>query len=178
MFRKSRRAEPSSALAIVFAQLPKLTATELAEVRQRMAFLRPLSGGGPVDVGEQIVIDAIHSVLRENGLGASIEQVTKSNVHVSFLEKLPALHAFLATASTQRNHQRAVLQIGVELLYQHLTGIGIPVGVRALMAHIHRVPEFINQAFPGYARAGLLPWVIRKYESRTRKNNGTDNRTS
>jgi hypothetical protein len=166
MIRRSRQAEQSSALTTVLAELPKLTAAELAEVRQRITFLRTLSGDGPVDVGEQIVIDAIHIVLRENGLGASTEQVTKSNVHASFLEKLPALHEFLAMASSNRNHQRAVLQIGVELLYKHLTDLGIPVGVRALMAHIHRVPEFINAAFPGYVRAGLTPWIIHAVERR------------
>lgn len=161
MSRRSRR-EPSPALAAVIAQLPNLDPAELAEVRERIAALRMLAGSGPVDIGEQLVIDAIHAVLRNNGMGASLEQVTKSSVHTSFVEKLPAIHEYLEKASSERNVQRAILQLGVDLLYRHLTSHGIPVGVRVLMAHIHRVPEFINAAFPGYAELGMLHWVIGK----------------
>jgi hypothetical protein len=154
--------------------LPKLDAAELAEVRQHLALLRTLAGEGPVDVDEQLVIDAISIVLRENGMGASIEQFTGSSAHVSFKEKLPDLHAFLALASKQRNEQRAILYVGVSLLYDHLIKFGIPVGTRVLMTHIHRVPEFINAAFPGYTRAGLLPWIMHRMAHR-RNTDGTDN---
>lgn len=173
MSRRSRQADLSP-LTIVLEQLPKLTITELHQVKQRIGYLRTVADAGPVDVDEQIVIDAISAVLRENGIAITTDQVANSPVHTSFLEKLPALHTFLATASPKRNHQRALLQLGVELLYAHLTKIGIPVGVRTLMAHIHRIPEFINIAFPGYAQAGLLSWITRAATVRRRTTDADD----
>lgn len=167
----------SDALKAIFAALPKLTADELEEVRTRIAVLRGLSGpvaridtpSGTIASGSQIehiVLEAIRYILMDNGVLFSVQQATHSPAYPSFKRKLPDIQDYVYAVSTRRIDQQAIVSLGIDLMYSHLFRLGIPVGARVLMTNVHRMSEFINRAFPGYARAGTLSWIISHPDTR------------
>jgi hypothetical protein len=56
--------------------------------------------------------------------------------------------------------QRALLSLGVELLYRDLTTRNIPCSSRVLLAQMFRLPATFSKHFPGYARHGILGLVV------------------
>lgn len=153
--------------------LPALSDTELIELVARIKSLREVGHalvgvGASVASDEQLVLDVIGQQLARMGveyppaallLLAARKKLADGH---SFREKIPPLMQFLSRAHPTLIGQRAILALGVELLYRDITARGLVVTHRTLMAHIHRVPPVLDRHFPGYARAGLLGWVVDK----------------
>lgn len=56
----------------------------------------------------------------------------------------------------------ALTRVGVNELIDGMLEMGWPVSAVTIMSNIHRIPAVLNQAFPGYAAAGLLHLVVRE----------------
>ena len=78
----------------------------------------------------------------------------------TFAPKVRDLMPYIRAAHDQRSGQHALLRLGLQLLYDDMTDRQLAVSARTLLANIHRVPAVLNKAFPNYAKAGLLHWVV------------------
>jgi hypothetical protein len=110
-----------------------------------------------------LVLEAIASVLFSFGLEfASVTFLRKSSNYAAFREKMPPLFRFLRQNSVNQTEMRGLLHLGVSLLVEDMKRLTMPIAGRMVLAHIHRLPEVVNLAFPGYAESGLLGMIIRR----------------
>jgi hypothetical protein len=154
--------------------LPKLNADELAELQGRISYLSqnaPASSSKaqqPVDADTDMILETLVRALSSMGVEfSSVAMLRSAQQYAAFKQKAPHVLAFLRHACpNNRVQQIAVLTIGIKLLYANLERMGLQASSRYVMAHIHRVPSILNEAFPGYARAGVLGWIARGRKSK------------
>ena len=77
-----------------------------------------------------------------------------------FRQNVPGVMQFLDRARLSRGERTTLLKVGIRLLYQNLTQMGIAVSAMTLMQHFHRLPACINRAYPTYAENGYLRLVV------------------
>lgn len=157
--------------------LPKLSVDELLTIRGRIAYLLPLKGvslktlpavsesppAAPSNSDTDLVLEQIDAYLRGKAIEFTTVQLLRASPQFrSFRDKVPGVMTFIRNATTERNEQRLLLDLAIDLLYRYLIKRGLPVGGRILMQQIHRVPDVINAQFPGYAQAGMLPMIVRR----------------
>lgn len=156
-----------SAVDQIDALLPQLTREQLERLSARARALAQLSETTPADDGETaasgevMVIDVVAQVLTGMGVECPTAGVLQRAADARFRRKLPGLLSYLRRGHPQRAGQLVLLRLGIELLYLDMTEAGYPTTARTLMGHIHRLPAAINRAFPGYARAGMLAWIVK-----------------
>lgn len=110
------------------------------------------------------LLETITKHMQTKGLDLTgFKQASNSPGIKAFEEKAPDVCKFIRrNAKGNKNHQRAMLRLGVELLQQNLVQLpGFSANTRAMMAHSHRIVGLINNAFPGYAENGLLHLVMK-----------------
>lgn len=149
------------------ALLPNLSLDELRMLSGRVRALMEVTPENgqvlEVDDDEGFVLGCIAEQLSRMSIEYVSMKVLRSQRGIAaFRDKVPGLMKYLSSNDRSRIEQRAILSMGVELLYENLIENGIPVSARMLMAHVHRIPSVLNAAFPGYAKAGLLTWVVKK----------------
>lgn len=150
-------------LKTILRDLPKLKPAERERVRVCLASLKsnivPLTAE-PDDDCDQ-VLNAIVATLKKSGVEfVSVPRLRNSQGYRAFTEKVNEVMVYISKATTNKVQQRAILQLGVELLYRNLLELKLPATAYLLMAQIHRLPAVLNRAFPGYAESGLLFWVV------------------
>lgn len=161
-----------SDLEAVLAALPQLSPDERAAVEARLKALRALSGGLPApeaqdsaspaptdDAVGEVAESIARVVLRKSGervAAAGLRRVAGAG----FREKAEGVVAFAGSHAPDRVRRRALLDLGVGLLYAAILEQGGSASSRTLMQQLHRLPAILDEAFPGYASAGLLRMVI------------------
>lgn len=162
----------------VVAALPLLSPDERARVGAALKAIGGVSGtlGSAVPGGESTedvsdealgVIAAV--VLRLSGERAHPAVLRRSSQFPAFAPKTADLGQFFAQHAPARAQRRALLAVGVELLYRDLARAGMSVTSRTLMSCVHQVPGVLDKAFPGYARAGHLGMIVGAGASAHRK---------
>lgn len=96
----------------------------------------------------------------------SMEMLRQSTDFPGMVQKVPPLMAFLNREKMDRVQRRMLLGIAFEILYEEKTRLGAACSSRVIMRELHRVPALIDSQFPGYARNGLLPFIVRAYSNR------------
>ena len=160
--------EPSRSLAKVMAELPLLTKQELGKVVALVNHLRGTDvSEKQVDISDKddamFVLDTLCQTL--SGLGVehtSATMLRTASQYSAFKGKVPGIMQYVRRQCPTRVKQRALLVVGITLLYENMVTIGLPVSSRYLMGQIHRFPSVLNAEFPGYAHAGLLGMVVRE----------------
>ena len=163
---------PPTAAAIL-AALPHLPVADLQQVEQRCKALRGLGNAGAADLADsapgaadsdsEVILRAISEQLRRLGAEFASVPVLRRAATASFRAKAAEVMDYIrASGITNRVEQAAVATVAVELLYENMTQMGVMVSSRTLLAHVHRLPAALNRAFPGYAAAGILCWIVRK----------------
>lgn len=162
-------------LTQIKAQLDALTPSQRANIRQYLAMREAL---GAVERYEkeqfdaaQLMLEAIADITRRNGNDMTPpHRLRKTPNYKEFKQKHDeGLSEFLRDAvKRNRVKLRALVWLSVKLLYRHLVEMGVPVSARMMMNHIHRIPSVLDDAFPGYARSGLLGIVIKEEDRRVR----------
>lgn len=143
---------------------------EWAEFNRRIKPLRQLDKGAPgIDLREVGNLDAdliaqmIVTTLQNMGVEfTSVKTLSISSEYKTLAEKAPEVMQFIRQAVKARNQQRALLSLGITLLYENMTKAGYTTTARSLMNNIHRLPSIFNQHFPGYAKAGMLGMVLKE----------------
>lgn len=161
----------------IVSQLPSLTAEEKTYVLGALKASNVASGVAAGALGEQVlkvgrqadvdatfVLDILCRRLASLGVErANPNALIKASQYQSFKTKVPDLMQWLKDAGcTTRHLQSHAIGMGFELLYKDNAARGFQVGSRPLMAQVHRIPNIINQQFPGYGSSGLLSWAIKR----------------
>lgn len=150
-----------SKLQTIIDLLPQLSAEELNSVSSRISALRNISSPRSMDNDEnwalQCVCDVLASIGVEYPLVGTLQKVID---RPTFRVKLVEINHFFNKSKLNRIERRAVLMIGIELLYTNMQEIGIPVSSRTLILQFHRIPAILNKNFPGYASCGFLGMLI------------------
>lgn len=151
-------------LQIVLLLLPQLSATQLRDVQARVNVLLQFdtSVAGPEDSDVELVLFAIAQTIAGLGIPVSVPLMKKSSSYPSFKSSVPLLMHFIRKATKDRTEQQALLRMGVMMLYQDLEWMKVPTTPRTLMQQILNLPASLDKRFPGYAKNGMLSWVLQK----------------
>lgn len=143
----------------IVRQLGALSDGERLALLNRLMALKSL---GNTETGSDVsfVLGAVSDLLRGQGVEFASPTVLLRQADKNFKDKVPDLMAFLASAHPTRQGQRALLMVALDLLHQDISKAGYPVAAGVLLRHIHRLPATLNRHFPGYARAGMLGWIV------------------
>lgn len=150
----------NAAHSALFRQLADLSPADLDAVALRIKALRSL-GNAPASASdfETTVAHVIVEVLDAVGDKVPLAMVRGLMRESKIREKIAVVEDFLEAVSGKRM-RRNVLKLGVDLLYQNLTGMNLPATAGTILRHFNRIPAVINSNYPGYAAAGLLPVII------------------
>jgi hypothetical protein len=143
----------------IIRQLGGLSDSERLQLLNRLKALQSL-GNSEMGSDTQFVLGAISDLLRSHGIEFASPGVLVRQADHQFEGKLPDLMAFLSQAHPTRAGQRALLMVALDLLYRDIADRGLPVAAGVLLRHVHRIPATLNKHFPGYARAGMLGWIV------------------
>lgn len=166
-------------LKSIEAQIFKLDPDELSHLKRRIDTMLTAAGrktSGHLipskdhDADEHWMLAEICSVLQSRGLGVLYPARLRTMRGMdAFREKLPALAGYIKRAAPKQIQRRAIFRLGVELLYDNLVEMNVPITEVTLLGHIHRLPAVLDVHFPGYAASGMLAWIIREVRTpRTR----------
>jgi hypothetical protein len=150
--------------------LPHLSKEDLLQVHKAVGACLSLNGHGSVPAKDEVVssIDPmlviISKVLQSRGLEfSSPYMLSRSNAYTKFrVEHAPAISKFFEAQGLSHVEQALLLDTGIRLLIDRLQARGMSVSGRTLLWYMHQLPSTIDQAFPGYASAGLLSKIIHK----------------
>lgn len=176
-------------LTNILAQLPQLSVEDRRTIKQRLVALetlespskigafaedprKPLKMGvsedpqngrfSPKSLENNDILGAICDFMAFSGVETPHFGVLQRLSNKAFEDKIPAIASYLGSSDLTKLQRRAILFVGVQLLYDNLCEMGIAVTSRTLMSHIHRLPACLNRAFPGYAKMGHLRFIVRK----------------
>lgn len=155
----------------VISLLPKLSAAELVEVGMAVRMLGNLDGGpapsGP-SISEDWVLSGIATYLVRKGLlpeKHAMLDLKRRNAYQQYLLKLPALMLFLnklqADNGLGRRHQVTLSFLCARSLGDMLSDRNY-FSVAAMLSQIDKIPEALDLAYPGYARAGMFGFVLKQ----------------
>jgi hypothetical protein len=150
-----------TALTSIIRQLPSLSDAERNVLLKRLKALASLGPSNVEVAGDNMfVLGCVAELLSRHGIEHASAPVLARQADREFEGKLPELLSFLEKAHPSRSGQRALLMMGLDLLYRDMAERGLPVSAGTLLRHIHRIPATLNKHFPGYARAGMLGWIV------------------
>lgn len=159
----------------IIGLLPKLSDSELKALRSRVnALLSFSSEAGPAGQVVSLnppnleahfvdeVTDALCKAAGARGHFVERPAVLRASHYNDYARKVRTVVApFIEHAKISNKTQRlAFVNLSLELLARNLCDLGVPCTAWNLMRHAHRVPHVIELAFPGYAEAGMLSWVV------------------
>lgn len=154
----------------VIAALPCLSPDERIKLIERIKAMQALVPGGAGTpgpaaargglVGDEVLEVIAATVLRLSGERVYPAGLRRSSQFPAFAVKAEALGRFLAQHALTQVQRRALLAVGIDLLYRDLARTGMSVTSRTLMSCVHQVPGVLDKAFPGYGRAGLLGMIV------------------
>lgn len=153
----------------IIALLPKLTHAELAEVRTAIKMLGALDGGpapaAPTQ-GDDWLLSGIATYLVRRGLlpeSKAFFELKRRDAYKQYLSKLPALMGFL-TKLEQDNKLGRRHRITVAFLCARSLGDMLErrnyFSVGAMLSQIDKMPEALDNAYPGYIEAGLFGFIL------------------
>jgi hypothetical protein len=155
--------------------IEKLNGSELVRLQSEITALLSLRSGRNHDAEDSNDVEdirfglrAICHMLQRNGLEhGSVTALQRHRDFAKFRSQYAAVNKFFDAAKLDSGQRRTLFKVGVEMLYDNLCELGIPVTAATLMNHTHRIPAVINLGFPGYARSGLLRLIVKCYDNRT-----------
>ena len=160
------RAKPEELARIKAALRAREQFTPIPEPEKARNGLQAVADGVLVDT----MLEAIIAVARASGLEFAImQQLKRSAGYAAFRTKVQELDEYLKPFKANRIELRAFLELAVDLLFKNLADMGVAVSARTAMSHIHRLPAVVDKAFPGYYRAGMMKWIIKKDSGHVRK---------
>jgi len=153
-------------LVKILEDLPSLTDAERQQLLNSLRALVSLGPSSAQPIGEDDHESFALSCIADSLASLGVEQVSvpmlRSSANAAFRGKVGNVMVFVTKACGTRSAQRALLLLGVELLYNNLAKLGLPASARLIMRHFHRIPSVLNRHFPGYAASGLLGFVVDK----------------
>lgn len=153
--------------------LPRLTQEELNQLRLRLnAFLTIENGAASTTaciVDDDWLLSGIVAELRRRALWSNGHFPARL-LPSGWAQRSAAVRALLlgkvARQSSLRAAEKLALgQVAGRALAEYVSRGGVPLGPRILLSRVDQVPAAIESAFPGYLRAGLLPFCWGAWEA-------------
>jgi hypothetical protein len=139
--------------AEVLAALPKLSDAELDEVVRRVAFLRKGKTSSPTESYNWLIDGAVAELKRRGLSGYLPKTVWPSQQTIVRIQD--HLSEGLGKVSSGVERQATAL-LAVRTLCDYLIKINIPLTPKTVLANLDKIPQALEDSFPGYWRAGLL----------------------
>lgn len=150
----------------ILRQLPKLTAAQLTELRQRAAALLAVSG-----VSEEMATDdwLLQGVLRElddRGLSGTVPmyfKISNGRQYYGYRGKAKKVRETFEGALVLTRSEQVVLgRLLARSLAEYIERFR-PVNLNAMLQHADLVLPAFEDAFPGYLKSGLVPVLLRGF---------------
>lgn len=153
--------------------LPRLSHQELTDLRLRLdAFLKIEKGAtsaADFNPAEDWLLSGIETELRRRALWSNGPLPTKL-LPRSWAGRSNAVRELLLWKIKRQVPLRAAEklalgQVAARALAEYLSRGSVPLGPRVMVERIESVPAAIESAFPGYLKAGLLPFCWGAWEA-------------
>lgn len=145
----------------VIDSLSRLNRAQLEQVRRRCAFLLQHQQSGLVSVEqEDWLLLGILSELRFRGLDKGSFQLKNHSSHASFNTQSEKVRELLLEAAPGLSavQRRALGQVAAQALASYLTWTNV--NRDNMLRYVSRVPEAVDEAYPGYLESRLLHLVV------------------
>lgn len=156
----------------ILETIPTLDPSQLQKLKGSVTALLSLNGGNGKsekstyqapwgDDGDfQLALEVIHDEL--TGLGISTS--TYSKPKVPYRSKIYGAWQFLdeRIPDLRRVERRALFHTCIRCLIRMLKKQGLPITEIMVLKHLHRLPQALEEGFPGYLEAGMLSKVVRR----------------
>jgi len=107
--------------------------------------------------GQDLLLAMIAGYLAQRGIPVSVNELRRRNAFVTYKAKLPALMDFVADLEKRSDlgskHRRLLMFLIARALGDMLTKRGY-FSTGAMLTNINKIPEALDEAFPGYVKAG------------------------
>jgi hypothetical protein len=146
----------------IVARIPEMTKQQMADLRRRLLYFM---GGRNDSTESDWLLLGILDVLRERGMGQMIPPNFRIKSVKSFGEyetQADRVRQLISDAIPDMSvtEQRAMGVIAARALATYLSKF-TDVSLHNLLFYVARIPEAIDDSFPGYLAAGTLEFVIR-----------------
>lgn len=159
-------------LSTVLNILPRLDVSELLQVKNKasaslsLSTLANSSSGLPSGQDEPMdyLLDGIQVELRRRGLlGRDMKlqaKVIPGTYGLAAIDVKKLLEEHVGRLSAA---EYALLgQLSIRCLAKYLENRGVPISAKSLCQAISKIPQALDDSYPGYLQAGLLPFALRK----------------
>lgn len=170
--------------------VPSLNLAQLRELKGRVGALLSLNGesgksketihpaprsngsdtSNESDAGDfQLTLEVIRDELKGLGIPTSVYNKSK----LSYRSKVEEIWLFLNEniPDLKRIERRALFHTCVRCLIRTLKKQGLPVTETMVLKHLHRLPEALDDGFPGYLESGMLSKVVRRVQHVRKESN-------
>lgn len=151
----------------IVALIPKLSEADVKEVVAVLRLAHVLNEApGATGLDSDWLINGIISYLTKRGFlspGGSLYALKHRDAYKTYLSKLPAVMAYLSKIEQQTNYST---RIRPKLAYLCASSLADLLthrnyfSVSAMLSQIDKIPEAMEEAFPGYYRSGLYHYVL------------------
>ena len=150
----------------ILSTLPSLDPDEWVDIKDKCSYWLSHQGikddDPKLDRMDYILLGLIGELQRQGLPCPPMHRLPMCRGMKEFKAAVPELLEFFdrTVPKISRVELTSLCGIGYRELAFHLDKIHITIGVTVLLRHSKRMPEFICQAFPGYAEAGILHQVV------------------
>ena len=152
---------------MIDVNLGHMTTKELQELQGAVGFWlkkRKSSDRRENTSETQLVYDCLRCVLKRQGMNnfPPFAVFEKNKYFNSYIDALPIIDDFFEEyfPKIRKIEKIKLLNIFLGKLVSMLRGQRLPITVGVLAVNVQRLPEAIEDAFPGYAEAGIMSKLI------------------
>lgn len=108
--------------------------------------------------GDDYLMEGIYAALRREGLLSPGRRVPQRSIPPGYAQKSADVRVMLESRLDKLSRQDKVAlgQLCGEALLKNMKRIGCPLTPSAALDRVHRIPLALDDAYPGYLKAGLL----------------------
>lgn len=146
--------------------LTSASPAQLKEIRAKINGLLELGASSPAVKTDDWLWDGLVEELSSRGLlhAGAVGSLQRTKAFRTYTAKAGAVRVFLLRAAPGLPQKQPVLQaLGRRVAYCLAEAVSVwaPLSPSFLLTNIDKVPEAVDQCFPGYAAAGLLDKLVK-----------------
>lgn len=151
-------------LVEVIKTLPTLSIEELQQLQTRANFLlehNQIEQSPSCDFELDFFKAFQHALDDAYGIRTpGIAQLKRLGLYKKYKEAINELVPFFQSIEGTKVERHASYLFFTKLVIEHLTDNKVLVSVKTVIQNLNKIPELFDKAFPGYIKAGILPWMI------------------
>lgn len=156
----------------IIALIPKLKPSEVADVRAALKIVETLSSAAKEpDLITDWLLSGFITYLSRKGLltsSGAVWELKRRQAYKTYVSKLPEVMRYLVRLergiSTTTRHRQQLSFLCARALAELLESWGV-FSVGAMLTQVDKIPEALAFAYPGYAQAGMIGFLLLQVES-------------